>query len=167
MVSIKKFLFIRVQRLISPNLSSKTLDHSSLLRFRPMSTSATTVSSSSSSQVPRPSASLVIVNERNEILLVHRNPQARHFGGVHVRGSSTPDSRNLLGHRCSREAISTRSKTLHSESLLFGKRLRNQGFCWPPLQVPRRKSLRMFWTKRGGVFMSRRCSLAHSLKNMI
>lgn len=34
--------------------------------------------------VPRPSASLVIVNERNEILLVHRNPQARHFGGVHV-----------------------------------------------------------------------------------
>jgi len=32
----------------------------------------------------RPSASLVIVNERNEILLVHRNPQARHFGGVHV-----------------------------------------------------------------------------------
>ncbi|KAF8226796.1 hypothetical protein L208DRAFT_1453858 [Tricholoma matsutake] len=35
-------------------------------------------------QLPRPSASLVIINERNEILLVHRNPQARHFGGVHV-----------------------------------------------------------------------------------
>jgi len=35
-------------------------------------------------QLPRPSASLVIVNERNEVLLVHRNPQARHFGGVHV-----------------------------------------------------------------------------------
>jgi hypothetical protein len=26
----------------------------------------------------------VIVNERNEIFLVHRNPQARYFGGVHV-----------------------------------------------------------------------------------
>ncbi|KAG5647318.1 hypothetical protein DXG03_000856 [Asterophora parasitica] len=35
-------------------------------------------------QVPRPSASVVIVNSRNEVLLVHRNPQARHFGGVHV-----------------------------------------------------------------------------------
>ncbi|KAF9469229.1 hypothetical protein BDZ94DRAFT_1151973 [Collybia nuda] len=49
-----------------------------------MSTSTTTALSSSSGQTPRPSASLVIVNERNEILLVHRNPQARHFGGVHV-----------------------------------------------------------------------------------
>ncbi|KAF8965210.1 NUDIX hydrolase domain-like protein [Flammula alnicola] len=33
---------------------------------------------------PRPSASLVIVNERNEILLVHRNPKASAFGGMHV-----------------------------------------------------------------------------------
>ncbi|KAG6862056.1 hypothetical protein C0995_007186 [Termitomyces sp. Mi166 len=36
------------------------------------------------SQVPRPSASVIIVNSRNEVLLVHRNPEARHFGGVHV-----------------------------------------------------------------------------------
>jgi 8-oxo-dGTP pyrophosphatase MutT (NUDIX family) len=34
---------------------------------------------------PRPSASLVVVNERNEILLVHRNPRASSFGGMHVR----------------------------------------------------------------------------------
>ncbi|KAF9454613.1 hypothetical protein P691DRAFT_796156 [Macrolepiota fuliginosa MF-IS2] len=34
--------------------------------------------------VPRPSASLVVVNERNEILLVHRNPKARSFGGMTV-----------------------------------------------------------------------------------
>lgn len=34
--------------------------------------------------VPRPSASLVVVNERNEILLVHRNPEASSFGGMHV-----------------------------------------------------------------------------------
>ncbi|EGO21167.1 hypothetical protein SERLADRAFT_398580 [Serpula lacrymans var. lacrymans S7.9] len=33
---------------------------------------------------PRPSASLVVINERNEILLVHRNPKARAFGGIHV-----------------------------------------------------------------------------------
>ena len=33
---------------------------------------------------PQPSASFIIVNARNEILLVHRNPQARTFGGVHV-----------------------------------------------------------------------------------
>jgi hypothetical protein len=33
----------------------------------------------------RPSASLVIVNSRNEILLVHRNPKLTAFGGLHVR----------------------------------------------------------------------------------
>ncbi|KAF7337963.1 putative nudix hydrolase 7 [Mycena venus] len=33
---------------------------------------------------PRPSASLVIINSRNEVLFVHRNPEARSFGGVHV-----------------------------------------------------------------------------------
>ncbi|KAF5387592.1 hypothetical protein D9757_006526 [Collybiopsis confluens] len=34
--------------------------------------------------IPRPSASLVIVNERNEVLLVQRNPHASAFGGVTV-----------------------------------------------------------------------------------
>ncbi|KAF8880249.1 hypothetical protein CPB85DRAFT_1221402 [Mucidula mucida] len=34
--------------------------------------------------VPRPSASLVVINERNEVLLVHRNPKASTFAGVHV-----------------------------------------------------------------------------------
>ncbi|KAJ7578445.1 NUDIX domain-containing protein [Mycena floridula] len=34
--------------------------------------------------IPRPSASLVIINERNEVLFVQRNPQARSFGGVTV-----------------------------------------------------------------------------------
>ncbi|KAJ7112389.1 hypothetical protein C8R43DRAFT_903679 [Mycena crocata] len=33
---------------------------------------------------PRPSASLVLINSRNEVLFVHRNPEARSFGGVHV-----------------------------------------------------------------------------------
>lgn len=46
----------------------------------------TAMSSKSTKQPaePRPSASVVVVNERNEILLVQRNPQARHFGGVTV-----------------------------------------------------------------------------------
>ncbi|KAA1469375.1 hypothetical protein DENSPDRAFT_763200, partial [Dentipellis sp. KUC8613] len=34
--------------------------------------------------VPRPSASLIVVNSQNEVLMVHRNPQATSFGGVHV-----------------------------------------------------------------------------------
>jgi len=34
--------------------------------------------------MPRSSASLIVVNHRNEILFVHRNPQASSFGGVHV-----------------------------------------------------------------------------------
>lgn len=34
--------------------------------------------------VPRSSASLVIVNARNEVLLVERNPKASAFGGMHV-----------------------------------------------------------------------------------
>ncbi|KAJ7481187.1 hypothetical protein B0H11DRAFT_2233089 [Mycena galericulata] len=33
---------------------------------------------------PRPSASAVIINSRNEVLFVHRNPEARSFAGVHV-----------------------------------------------------------------------------------
>jgi len=38
-------------------------------------------------EAPRPSASLVVVNPRNEVLLVHRNPKATSFAGVHVRHS--------------------------------------------------------------------------------
>jgi 8-oxo-dGTP pyrophosphatase MutT (NUDIX family) len=34
--------------------------------------------------VPRPSASLIVVNKRNEVLLVHRNPKATSYGGAHV-----------------------------------------------------------------------------------
>ncbi|KAF9227727.1 hypothetical protein BS17DRAFT_694123 [Gyrodon lividus] len=33
---------------------------------------------------PRPSASLVVINHRNEVLLVQRNPQARSFAGTYV-----------------------------------------------------------------------------------
>ncbi|KAJ6618867.1 hypothetical protein B0H10DRAFT_2028315 [Mycena sp. CBHHK59/15] len=50
----------------------------------PMSTSSTSSASGAAPPTPRPSASLVIINSRNEVLLVQRNPQARSFGGVHV-----------------------------------------------------------------------------------
>ncbi|KAJ6502100.1 hypothetical protein C8R45DRAFT_1091997 [Mycena sanguinolenta] len=48
-----------------------------------MSTS-TTPAAKAAPATPRPSASLVIITSRNEVLFVHRNPQARSFGGVHV-----------------------------------------------------------------------------------
>lgn len=34
--------------------------------------------------VPRPSASLIVINPRNEILFVHRNPKSGTFAGMHV-----------------------------------------------------------------------------------
>ncbi|KAH7911419.1 NUDIX hydrolase domain-like protein [Hygrophoropsis aurantiaca] len=43
-----------------------------------------TRTSESTPATPRPSASLIIINERNEVLLVQRNPKARSFGGTHV-----------------------------------------------------------------------------------
>ncbi|TFK42463.1 NUDIX hydrolase domain-like protein [Crucibulum laeve] len=46
--------------------------------------SASTSTNTRPIPIPRPSASVVIVNGRNEVLLVHRNPKARAFGGVHV-----------------------------------------------------------------------------------
>ncbi|KAH7889528.1 hypothetical protein F5I97DRAFT_1924065 [Phlebopus sp. FC_14] len=41
---------------------------------------------------PRPSASLIIINDRNEVLLVQRNPQARSFAGIHVFPGGNFDS---------------------------------------------------------------------------
>lgn len=35
-------------------------------------------------QAPRPSASLIIINASNEVLMVHRNPKSRSFAGAHV-----------------------------------------------------------------------------------
>ncbi|EAU82378.2 hypothetical protein CC1G_06688 [Coprinopsis cinerea okayama7 len=50
----------------------------------PMSISPSAVPGLAKVPVPRPSASLVIVNHRNEVLLVQRNPKATAFGGFHV-----------------------------------------------------------------------------------
>lgn len=53
-------------------------------RTRRLIMSSTSTNSENPVAVPRPSASLIVVNERNEILLVHRNPKARSFGGMTV-----------------------------------------------------------------------------------
>ncbi|KAI9466357.1 NUDIX hydrolase domain-like protein [Lactarius psammicola] len=45
---------------------------------------ATPLSRAKDAVAPRPSASLVILNARNEVLLVHRNPKATAFAGMHV-----------------------------------------------------------------------------------
>ncbi|VDB82713.1 unnamed protein product [Peniophora sp. CBMAI 1063] len=42
---------------------------------------------------PRPSASLIVVNDKNEVLLVQRNPQAKAFSGMHVFPGGNYDER--------------------------------------------------------------------------
>ena len=49
--------------------------------------------------LPRPSASLIVVNDKNEILLVQRNPKATSFSGMHVRHSYLNRGHNLT-HQC-------------------------------------------------------------------
>ncbi|KAF8911045.1 hypothetical protein CPB84DRAFT_1763215 [Gymnopilus junonius] len=62
---------------------------------RPGSLVMSTVSAMTPSGAPnpRPSASLVVVNELNEILLVHRNPKASSFAGMHVFPGGNFDSK--------------------------------------------------------------------------
>lgn len=52
--------------------------------IRLLQTMATTPSRAKDVLGPRPSASLVVLNARNEVLLVHRNPKATSFAGMHV-----------------------------------------------------------------------------------
>jgi len=47
---------------------------------------------------PRPSASLILVNPRNEVLLVQRNPLARSFGNMHVFPGGNLDSNQDTCH---------------------------------------------------------------------
>lgn len=35
--------------------------------------------------IPRPSSSLIVINDKNEVLMVQRNPDSRSFAGAHVR----------------------------------------------------------------------------------
>ena len=57
-----------------------------LLRSIPsLRTMVTSGPKTKDSSAPRPSASLVVVNSSNEVLLVHRNPKATSYAGMHVR----------------------------------------------------------------------------------
>jgi hypothetical protein len=61
-----------------------TTDH----LLRSVSLSRTMVTSTSKGKhvsALRSSASLVVINASNEVLLVHRNPEATSFAGMHVR----------------------------------------------------------------------------------
>ena len=71
---------------ISPHLSSRALSLNTSPKFCGLLRLQRTMTSSPqiASPTPRPSASLVVVNDCNEILLVHRNPKATSFGGMHV-----------------------------------------------------------------------------------
>ncbi|KAH9180699.1 NUDIX hydrolase domain-like protein [Lactarius sanguifluus] len=51
--------------------------------IRLLQTMATAPSRAKDVSGPRPSASLVVLNDRNEVLLVHRNPNATAFAGMH------------------------------------------------------------------------------------
>jgi hypothetical protein len=58
----------------------------------------------------RPSASLVVVNSSNEVLLVHRNPKATSFAGMHVRRSWIATFHLDTIRRYSLEEITTRNR---------------------------------------------------------
>ncbi len=47
---------------------------------------------------PRPSASVILINEHNEVLMVQRNPQSKSFAGAHV-SLKTPSS-NICSPYC-------------------------------------------------------------------
>lgn len=63
--------------------------------------------------IPRPSASVIVVNSQNEILLVHRNPKSNSFANAHVGSSQGPSRKRqmlTLSHRCSLVGTTTRSR---------------------------------------------------------
>ncbi len=66
---------------------------------------------------PRPSATVIVVNSQNEVLLVHRNPKSSSFANAHVgsaRGLGDPvfiDLTCTLVCRSSLGEITTRSRT--------------------------------------------------------
>jgi hypothetical protein len=74
---------------------------------------------------PKPSASLVIVNGKNEVLLIHRNPNIKSFGGVHVSKLSVFLRAIFLSFRVTfrsfRGETMMRNKMILFRQPLFGK----------------------------------------------
>ena len=68
--------------LLSSSLRPSRFSHlTTTTQFRRMTNRP---SPSTHATVPRPSASLIIVNPQNEVLLVQRNPRAGSFAGAYV-----------------------------------------------------------------------------------
>ncbi|RPD66451.1 hypothetical protein L226DRAFT_530548 [Lentinus tigrinus ALCF2SS1-7] len=63
-----------------------------------MSSTAGTARDKPTPAVPRPSATVIVVNSRNEILLVHRNPKSKSFANAHVFPGGNYDKKQDEGH---------------------------------------------------------------------
>ena len=88
---------------LSPGLSTRFLKANIYIRPLQRSMSFSSSSPAAPPTPPRPSASLLIINERNEILLVRRNPKATAFGGMHVRVYSCLTNGFAKNHLTTRE----------------------------------------------------------------
>ena len=67
-----------------PKVGSFIPHRLSLRPTRAMSSTAGIAKEKSAPAIPRPSATVIVVNSRNEILLVHRNPKSTSFANAHA-----------------------------------------------------------------------------------
>lgn len=130
---------------------------------RPFNMSTGSSSAVNTPLTPRPSASLVIVNGRNEILLVQRNPKARFFAGVHVSMLRMTYGSPLTYNRSFPEETLMRSKMHLSPLPRSEKLLRKQDF-WlrpPHLEVLILCWMTISWMKGGMRFTLKRFASRH------
>lgn len=130
---------------------------------QPSQANSSLATSTMSTPAPRPSASLVVVNERNEILLVHRNPKASAFGGMHVSIISIFHHilLNKLVFRYFQVEIWTRSKTHLLRSLPCERLSKSLDYFWQHRFLRASNRLMPCWTRRDTPFTSSNYNLAH------
>ncbi|RDX56439.1 hypothetical protein OH76DRAFT_387682 [Lentinus brumalis] len=79
---------LRLGRIRGPVVNTRSHNIVLSAHHRPKLRTTHTMSSSTQGKfvpvVPRPSATVIVVNSRNEILLVHRNPKSTAFANAHV-----------------------------------------------------------------------------------
>lgn len=78
---------------------------------------------------PSPSASLVIVNSQNEVLLVQRNPKASTFAGFHVCRPNSQQFRDLGLSRFSQVETQIRKITARLLLQQSAKHSKSPGYC--------------------------------------
>ena len=116
--------------------------------------------------IPRPSASLVVVNKHNEILLIHRNPQASSFGGFHVSSYWYAQVICANNHwRYSRVETLTRSRILVWKWLQSEKHLKNQD-CSSHQWATQSNWRVLYWMKRGDLYMRNGRIFRRSLRSI-